>query len=382
MRRERTQNYKRKAIRLLIAAGILAAILATLLILRTNATVSEWMVVNVSRAWIVFFSKISSIFPFSLYETFLYVAIISLVSLLTVAIVFFCKRDAARAVVYLLIICIVGLSFGNVYTLSAGFAYYRSEVDVPVIQEEYFTAVDKEEIFAIAEFMVQDFNAVALAMERDEDGRTVSPYTHSELSDKLIQEYQRLDSEYFSEYTPNVKAIASKKIMSHMQITGVFFAPFGEANVNPLTPDSDIPVTMAHELAHAKGAMRESDANLVAYYITITSDDEYLRYCGYKACYQYIFNVVNNFDQAEANRLYDSLDISIKKEWKLNNEFWRGFTLLEDITEWFNDIYLKLQGQKDGVGSYNDPIIPPSEEIVPGGSGSGADGGETIRFIR
>lgn len=379
MKRENTTNYKRVAKRLLIAAVILAAILVLLLILRTNSTVSEWMATNVSREWIVFFSKISSVFPFSLYETFLYVIIIMFIALVTTSVVLFCKRYKARAIVYLLVIVIVGISFADIYTLSAGFAYNRGEVDVPVIEEEYFTVANEEEIIELAEFLVEDFNAVARAVERDKDGRTISPYSHAELSDVIAKEYERLDDEYFSAYTPKVKAIASKNIMSHMQITGVFFAPFGEANVNPLTPDSDMPVTMAHELAHAKGVMRESDANLVAYYVTITSEDEYLRYCGYKACYRYLFSVVSSFDGRESNRLYDSLDDSIKKEWELNKEFWSNYTLLDKISDFFNDIYLKLQGQKEGSNSYNDPIIPPSVEFVPDDSGdSGGTGGEAV----
>ena len=377
MKRENTTNYKRVAKRLLIAAVILAAILVLLLILRTNSTVSEWMATNVSREWIVFFSKISSVFPFSLYETFLYVIIIMFIALVTTSVVLFCKRYKARATVYLLVIAIVGISFADIYTLSAGFAYNRGEVDVPVIEEEYFTVANEEEIIELAEFLVEDFNAVARAVERDKDGRTISPYSHAELSDVIAKEYERLDDEYFSAYTPKVKAIASKNIMSHMQITGVFFAPFGEANVNPLTPDSDMPVTMAHELAHAKGVMRESDANLVAYYVTITSEDEYLRYCGYKACYWYLFSVVSSFDGRESNRLYDSLDDSIKKEWELNKEFWSNYTLLDKISDFFNDIYLKLQGQKEGSNSYNDPIIPPSVEFVPDDSGDSGDSGGT-----
>ncbi len=344
---------------MLIAAGILAAILAILLILRTNSSVAEWMASVFSRGWVSLFSKITSIFPFSLYETFLYVAIIGMIALIVTSIVFFVKKSAFRAATYLIVIVLFGLSFGNIYTLTAGFSYYRAEPELPYYEADYLSKEQKEEIIALAEFMTDDFNYVARKVKRDEDGRTIG-MPINELSKLLIEEYKRLDEfDYYSSFTPHAKTITSKNIMSNMHITGVFFAPFGEANVNPLTPPSDMPVTMAHELAHSKGAMRESDANLVAYYITLTSDNEYLRYSGYMSCYHYIMDMVHFFDSNKWQELYNRWDKSIDAERVLNNAFWDEYDLLDRLADAFNDFYLKLQGQKDGTGSYVEPTLPP-----------------------
>ncbi|MBE5730674.1 MAG: DUF3810 domain-containing protein [Clostridiales bacterium] len=377
MKQKKKIDYKRKAIRLLIAAGVLAAILVLLLILRSVQSISEWMASVVSRRWIEAASRIFGLIPFSVYELFLYVAIISLITLVVLAIICFCRKSGARGVSFLLTVVIIGLSFGNVYTLSAGFSYYRAEVDVPAYERAFFTEDDKDYVIRLAEEFFADFNEVARTVERDEDGRTVLPYTISELSGLFAEEYKRLNSDYFLDYTPKAKAIVSKNIMSHMHITGVFFAPFGEANINPLTPACSMPVTVAHELAHAKGVMREDEANLVAYWVTVTSDNPYLRYSGYRACYSYMFNIVSYFDSDKANELYASIDECIKKEWTLSAEFWSQYTLLHDITDWFNDLYLKLQGQKEGTGSYNESVIPPGEVEVPSGGeeGGGAGGG-------
>ncbi|MCH5163398.1 MAG: DUF3810 domain-containing protein [Clostridiales bacterium] len=370
---KKAKNYRRIILGMLIAAGGLVVLLAILLLMRTNSAIAEWMASNYSRAWISVFSRITSIFPFSLYETLLYVGIIGAIALIVIAIVFFCKKKPLRAVTYLLIILLVGLSIGNVYTVSAGFAYFRGEPDIPLHQTSFFTDDNIDEVIVAAKFMMDDYNRLASAMDRDEDGRTISPYTHAQLGDKLKEEYKRLNSQYFSSFTPRAKTITSKKIMSHMHITGVFFAPFGEANVNPLTPSMDIPVTMAHELAHSKGAMRESDANLVAYWLTITSDDEYLRYCGYSSCFSRLLFVLLDYDMNNDTKLYaelySALDPKIKQEMRLNNEFWSSYDLLDKITDAFNDFYLKLQGQKDGTGSYVEPTIPPGIVITPGDGG-------------
>ena len=373
MTKRKEKNYKKRAIRMSIAAGVLAVILTILLILRTNVAVSEWMASTISRGWIRVASRISSIFPFSLYEMLLYVVIIAVIALIVVAIVFFCKKKVMRAITYLIVILIIGLSIGDVYTLSAGFAYYRSAPDLDYYKANYVGSDNKDEIIALAEFMIDDFNNLAEKMVRDKDGRTVSPYSFNELSDRLAEEYKRLDSDYFSSFTPRAKKITSKNIMSHMGMVGVFFAPFGEANVNPYESSYRMPVTMAHELAHSKGVMRESEANLVAYWLTLTSDDEYLRYSGYTDCYYIMLQVVRFYDGEKASELSNSLSPLIIKEWRLYNEFWSQFDLLEKITNVIYEFYLKLQGVKNGVGSYEEPTLDPGEIIVPADPSTGEE---------
>lgn len=368
---KKQKDYKKRATKLIITAGVLAVILALLLILRTNVVVSEWMASVVSRAWISIASRITAIIPFSLYEMLLYVGILSLIVLIVTAIIFLCKKRFLRAACYVLVIFVVGLAIGDVYTLSAGFAYNRGDPDLPYYEAMQIKEEEKDDIISTVWFMIDDFNELAEKMNRDKDGRTISPYTHRELAERMIEEYKRLQSDYFLGYTPRAKTITSKNIMTHMHITGVFFAPFGEANVNPLTPSSDMPVTMAHEIAHSKGVMRESDANLVAYWLTLTSDDEYIRYSGYNACYYRLISIVYYFDFAEGDKMHAAISDLVNQESKADAEFWSKYTLLDDIANAFNDLYLKLQGQKSGTGSYYEPTLPPSEVEVPETGGGG-----------
>ena len=353
---------------MLIVLGALVAFLALMLILRTSTVVSEWMAANISRGWISVFSVITGIFPFSLYEFLLYLFVLAGITLIVTAIVLFCKKKALKAATYLLLLAIVGVGFGNVYTISAGFAYYRGEPDLPKIDAERLSEYDAAELISLAQYMIDDFNSLADEMEWDEDGRVVSPYSFKELARKIQSEYKRLDGDYYSSFTPIVKPITSKRIMSNMHLSGVFFAPLGEANVNPLTPACDMPVTMAHELAHSKGAMRESDANLTAYWLTVTSDNPYIRYSGYMNTYGVILSIASFFDSEAYNGLRQKLDPRIYKDRKLSAEFWAEYTLFDDITQKFNDFYLKLSGQ-NGTNSYVEPTKPPSTETKPSPDG-------------
>ncbi len=349
---------------MLIVLGALVAFLALMLILRTFAVVSEWMAANISRGWISVFSVITGILPFSVYELLLYLFVLGGLTTIVTAIVCFCKKKALKAATYLLLLAIVGVGISNVYTISAGFAYYRGEPDLPKIDAERLSEYAAAELISLAQYMIDDFNSLADEMEWDEDGRVVSPYSFGELARKIRSEYERLDSDYYSSFTPLVKPITSKRIMSNMHLSGVFFAPLGEANVNPLTPACDLPVTMAHELAHAKGAMRESDANLTAYWLTVTSDNPYIRYSGYMNTYGVILSIASFFDFEAYNGLRQKLDPRIYKDRKLSAEFWAKYTLFDDIAQKFNDFYLKLSGQ-NGTNSYVEPTKPPSTEIKP-----------------
>ena len=53
--------------------------------------------------------------------------------------------------------------------------------------------------------------------------------------------------------------------MSYANIGGMFFPFTMESNINVDNPFFVVPWTMAHELAHQCGFMREDEANFIAY---------------------------------------------------------------------------------------------------------------------
>lgn len=338
-------------IKILITVGF-AALLLILVMLRTDADISEKLSRTLSRGIVSGMGFVSSLVPFSLYETFLYLAIIFVLTFLVLGIVRLCKKRGWAAVSAFTSIALFAVIFGNVYFAAAGFNYKRETAAVPMFSGE----VSEAEMTAAAEYFTEDFNRLLNSLPRDESGMVKSPYTHRELSDKLREEYRRLDSNpYFSGFTPRAKTIASSRIMSEMHIAGVFFAPFGEANVNSHTPDADMPCTMAHEMAHAKGVMEESEANLTAYYICLTSSDDYIRYSGYMNSYSYFIRAVGYYDKDKYKELIDSVDDRYRAELASIAEHWAQYKILNDIGEFFNDLYLKIMGVTEGTGSYRPP---------------------------
>ena len=130
---------------------------------------------------------------------------------------------------------------------------------------------------------------------------------------------------------------------------------------------------MAHEIAHTKGAMREQDANLVAAYILLNSDDAYLRYSGYFTTFYSIISLSNYVgDETQYSTLYNSMSLQIRKDYKYSRDYWAQFNFLDDLATWFNNLYLTIVGNK-GVSSYVDN--PDTGETTD------PDTGETIVYI-
>jgi hypothetical protein len=111
---------------------------------------------------------------------------------------------------------------------------------------------------------------------------------------------------------------------------------------------------MAHELAHAKGVMREQDANLVALYVCLLSDDPYVQYSGLFNSFYTLLNLLRYMGEPTAyQQMYQTLSLNIRKDYAYQNAFWSEYDVLDTFARWVNDTYLKIFGN-DGVSSYTD----------------------------
>ncbi|MCM1289282.1 MAG: DUF3810 domain-containing protein [Corallococcus sp.] len=367
---------KKSTAKKLIVLGALFLVLGILLILKNSQNVCEFFATTFSRAWIFLFGNLFGWLPFSLYELLLICAIIGAVIFIVFAIIHIAKRKWRSLISLTLAVAIGIVSFVNVYTVTASFSYNRKPLPAEIYSEYTEKDFSFEQAVALADNLVQKANAAYAQTKRDEKGNIVYPFNFSELSDLLADEYKRLDSDYFSSYTPKGKRILNKWVMSQMHITGVFFAPFGEANVNGNENNLFLPCTLAHEMAHGKGVMREYQADLVAYYVLLTSGNPYLQYGAFVDVLFSALSLVRMYPNSTDiyKQLYDKIDRGIFTEIKNYNEFYSQFTLFDDIGKFFNDLYLKLQGQKDGTDSY---VKPPQTEDT----GEKDDFGEEIVTI-
>ncbi len=346
----------------LIALLVLLLVYVDLTVILGNSTqIAEWFARNFSRGWIAVWGTLTGWLPFSMYELFLIVAIVLAVVAVIVVIVRLCQGKWRNALSLVLTVCIAVTSFLTVYNVTAGFTYQRASLPKQIYSVQKPDDFDRDSAIAMAELVVNELNKAYEQTPHDENGNVILP-SIEQIHNDIAEEYKRIDGAkcdgYFSPYNPSVKTIVNKWAMSQMHIVGVFFAPFGEANVNPNENNYNLPHSMAHEMAHGKGVMRENEANLVASYLLLTSDKAYLRYSALMKVYFSAISLVSmypNTNDAVA-LLRSSVRSEIYAEMSNYNKFWSQFTLIGDIGNWFNDIYLKLHKQ-NGTDSYVKPPI-------------------------
>ena len=358
---------------MLIALEALVFMFSILMILKSNQKVCEFFATTFARVWIFLFGNLLGWIPISFYELFLIVVIVGAITLLVFIIIFLCKHKWKRLLSTALIVALVVFSFLNIYTATASFSYGRDSLPDEVYAEYSGDDLTFEQAVELATNLVDRVNEAYRATQHDADGNIVYPYSFREMSDRVAKEYERLSSDYFSPYTPNAKRIVNKTIMSELHIVGVFFAPFGEANINGYETNLYLPHTMAHEMAHGKGVMREYEADLIANYVLLTSTDPYLSYGAMVKVMYSAISIVGLYPNSRQalSELYAKIDVGIRQEQNNYSRFYGQFTLLDDIGEFFNDIYLKLNKQEDGTGSYH----KPGENV---GTGEKDDDGKEI----
>ena len=261
----------------------------------------------------------------------------------------------------------VTLSLIVLYVATAGVAYAR----LPVVIPQFEGTVPYTQYETIITSFQDDFHYVASQLAFDDKGSVINPHTWDTLNTLIRTEFESLPSSYYTSYTTRIKPMLFSWLYSEFHITGIHFAPSTEALVNAHIPDALIPFTMAHELAHAKGVMREEDANLVAMYITLSSEDPYLRYSGYFNTFYALLNMARYMGDDKAyGRLYNRFVPEIKNDFRYQGQFWSNYTLLNDMATFINDVYLRIMGN-DGVSSYVD--VPTIGTVV--------EGEETIQVI-
>lgn len=342
---------------------ILVIFFFVLLILRKNPDICEWWTINISRNYENIMGKFASFFPFSLFEVWVISLILASLTLLGYSLVHFIHHRPKSAIKNLTLITLLLTFTITTYHATFGLGYGRKEVDISLYEEK----VDINEYDEIIEYFIKDFNYCASTLKYENSGNVISPYSFDQLNDVMKVEYKKFDSNYLNPYTPNVKKMyLTSFLYSELGITGLFFSPSGDANINFMIPNYYLPFVMAHELAHAKGAMREDDANLISMYLNLTSDIPFLRYSAYMWGFTSILNLAKYMGDKEAyNKYYESLDVNIRNDWKYSRSFWNKHNLFEEIGTFINNIYLLFNGT-GGVNDYDDNFGTGTGTVVDG----------------
>lgn len=149
------------------------------------------------------------------------------------------------------------------------------------------------------------------------------------------------------------KGVFLSPLLSCLGISGIYSPFTGEPNVDMEVPAYEFAFTACHELAHQIGFAFEDEANFLGYLACTMHPDADFQYSGALKALSYAMNSLCAEDGRAYVDLYKTCCAGIKRDWKAARAFWRVHdTPLRKISASVNDIYLKTQGEAEGIRSY------------------------------
>ena len=339
---------------LLIKGMVIIAILVifiVLIALKNNKDVAEAITRGPARWYGFIVSKISGVAPFISFTELLFIGLFSIaVILLVLFVIDLVKLRPIRAVNKIFDIAIIALSVVTLYHFSCEAAYNRKEMPLP----SYENDVEREEYVDIYNYFANDLNLCISQIEFKSDGDVKPNMSLQEITKEVNKAYEIIKDSYFASHHGAVKPMLSSFIYREFQITGVTFSPLGESNINTLNTSGDIPFTVAHELAHTKGVMREDEANQLAFYVGLNSEHPFLRFSAYSRYFYLMRSMAStSYLTAEERTQLTAVDPSLSKLETFEYKFWKEHDLLAKIGDFFNNLYIKSSGVSDGTSSYS-----------------------------
>ena len=348
-----------------IAVVCIVITLVVLTVLKNNPDIAEAMTRGPARWYGFVISKVTGLVTFISFTELLFVGLFSIgVLLLVLFIIDLVKLRIIKGLCKLLDIAIIALSVITLYHFTCEAAYKRKEMPLPYYEGD----VERTEYIDIYNFFVEDINLCASELEFEESGDVKKNMSLDEIAKEVKKAYEILTDDYYASHNGAVKPMLSSFIYREFQITGVTFAPLAEANIDTMIPNVDLPFTVAHELAHTKGVMREGDANILAFYVCFNSEHPYLRFSAYNRYFELMRTMGSSAYLTDEERTHlIKIDNAYYKAGNYEYEYWQEHDLLDEFARWINNLYIKSSGDEKGTTSYEggtEYIYDPTEHKI------------------
>jgi hypothetical protein len=350
--KKQSEKYEKIPLWSKIALGFAAVSIILYVIVCLNKGFADLFNEYIGGAFRFVLAQITNILPFSLAEAALLLIPVLLFLVIRYVWIYRCNTRKATIVTPICILSIASMFFsGFVMTFAAGYRGTELE-DKLGIQTE---AIDKYDLYNTAEYLIEEINKLSPSVDYDSEGFSIMPYSFDEMNDKLIEAYDKFSGEhsFINNFYSKLKPVLLSEAMSYAHITGIYTFFTGESNLNVDFPDYTIPYTAAHELAHQRGIAREDEANMMAFLVSLCSDDVYIRYCAYVNMYEYVANALYRADKDLFKSIDKTLDAKVIDEQIAYSKFFKKYSqsITSQVSGTVNDIYLQAQGT-EGKKSY------------------------------
>ena len=307
---------------------------------------------NLSKEWIGLLSRITGIFPFSLWDI---LALLLLVFAIVSLILSIRKKRFFRwlsSIVLFISIMVFVAVFGwmlNHYAPDLS-AYIGLDV------KEYTV----EELNDACEYYLVKASELSVKMDRDEEYH-LKQYDVKEIGEISGKAYRNIEDKYpiFMGCDVRVKSFSLiGDYLLYNDIVGMFMPLDGEASVCAHAASVQLPFYMCHEAAHRLAIASEQEANYAAFMACINNDDERFLYSGYYMAFSYCFSSLYKTDPEKALALYEKYSedkgvLLVRFDRNDAAELYKKYeSRLSEVSDQINDTYLKTFSEEDGIQSY------------------------------
>lgn len=303
-----------------------------------------------------YLSRITGIFQFSVGEFLLILVIILFIINIIVTIINIIRHSAKKGYIFLNFILNITVFISIAYfsfIVIWGLNYHRLTFSEISGLDTRPSSID--ELFVVSDNLIERGNELREKMDEDSSGVMRLTYSQKEVFKKASEGYSRTSNIYreLSGRYGRPKGVFFSKGLSISGISGIYFPFTAEANVNIEVPDSMLPSTTCHEMAHQRGFAREDEANFIAYLTCNLHPDAQFQYSGTLLALIHSMNALYKYDKNKYIQLRKKYSDDIVRDLKFIDEFWESYEgPVERATSKINNAYLKSNYQEDGIYSY------------------------------
>lgn len=317
--------------------------LSTKLAIRDTGLVEHYYSTGIYPFIAKFFSFFSNLIPFSLWDVF-WVLIISLIIGGLILVIF---RKLKFGWYGLRTAQLLALLYSFFY-IAWGYNYFRPGIEK---RNGWESPKHDELIFrSILDSIIIQTNC---------NYTSVSSSDYPEI-DSLVEESYRKNSQELGINYPNgtrrPKTMLLSSFFIKSGVSGYFGPYFNEIHVNYYLLPMDYPFLLAHEKAHQFGITSEAEANLFAFVICITSEDQRLKYSGYQFLLLYFLRDATQMKDYQD--YLNKIDSRVRMDLRFRQNYYHGLQnkRLSKMQTAANNAYLKVNHIEKGVKNYNQVV--------------------------
>ena len=330
----------------LISWPFIAALLVFILVsfaVRHPQMVEEHYSKSVYPKVAILFSGISNLIPFSLWDIFWVIFIlliifgIVLVVIQRVKIIWFGLRIAqVLAVLY------------TIFYLVWGLNYFRPGLENRIGWKKH--KPDAKVFRSVLDSMISHTNSSFIKILSDDYPAI----------DSLVELSYSKNSSTLGINYPNglrrPKTTLFSSLFAKSGVSGYFGPFFNEIHLNYYLLPMEYPFVLAHEKAHQFGITNEAEANLAAFIVCTTSEDQRLQYSGYVNLLVYFLSDAGSLK--DAKEFIRKINKPVIHNLRFQRSHWQGLrnTTLDEVQTAANNAYLKTNHIDEGVKNYSQVV--------------------------